>query len=45
MTVRKTTDGIIATFCIETGMPLVFSDRDVNLFVKHLGLRCAVAST
>lgn len=41
MTVRKTTDAIIATFCIEQGLPLLYSDRDFDPFVKHLGLRQA----
>ena len=38
ITVRKTTDVIIATFCIEGRMPLLFSDRDFIPFVDHLGL-------
>ena len=41
VTVRKTTDAIIATFCIENGMPLLYSDRDFDPFVKHLGLKIA----
>lgn len=43
ITVRKTTDTIIATFCIERSIPLLFSDRDFLPFVKHLGLRSAMA--
>ena len=39
VTVRKTTDAIIATFCIDQGFPLLYSDRDFDPFVKHLGLR------
>lgn len=39
ITVRKTTDAIIATFCIEKDVPLLFSDRDFEPFVRHLGLR------
>jgi len=39
ITVRKTTDAVIATFCIEQRMPLLYSDRDFDPFVKHLGLR------
>ncbi len=39
ITVRKTADAIIATFCIERGMPLLYSDRDFDPFVKHLGLK------
>lgn len=41
ITVRKTADVIIATFCIEMKLPLLFSDRDFEPFVKHLGLRRA----
>ena len=38
ITVRKTTDVIIATFCIEQQMPLLFLDRDFIPFVENLGL-------
>jgi predicted nucleic acid-binding protein len=38
MTVRKTADVIIATFCIEQKLPLLFSDKDFKPFVKHLDL-------
>jgi predicted nucleic acid-binding protein len=38
ITVRKTADVIIATFCIEQTLPLLFSDKDFKPFVKHLGL-------
>jgi len=38
LTIRKTTDVIIATFCIENELPLLFSDRDFIPFVDHLGL-------
>ncbi len=38
LTVRKTTDVIIATFCIERALPLLFVDRDFIPFVEHLGL-------
>ncbi|MCG7994112.1 MAG: PIN domain nuclease [Candidatus Thiodiazotropha taylori] len=38
ITVRKTADVIIATFCIEQKLPLLFSDKDFKSFVKHLGL-------
>ena len=43
VTVRKTTDAIIATFCIESRIPLLYSDRDFDPFVKHLGLKVAVS--
>lgn len=42
-TVRKTVDAVIATFCIERRMPLLYSDRDFDPFVKHLKLRSALA--
>jgi predicted nucleic acid-binding protein len=38
ITIRKTTDVIIATFCIENQLPLLFSDRDFMPFVEKLGL-------
>jgi len=38
ITVRKTADVIIDTFCINQRIPLLFSDRDFNPFVEHLGL-------
>ncbi|MCP9808650.1 VapC toxin family PIN domain ribonuclease [Cyanobium sp. HWJ4-Hawea] len=41
ITVRKTTDAIIATACMEAGLPLLFSDRDFIPYVKHLGLEVA----
>ncbi len=41
ITIRKTVDVIIATFCIEHNLPLLFSDRDFVPFVKHLKLVAA----
>ena len=38
ITIRKTTDVIIASFCIENDLPLLFSDKDFLPFVKHLRL-------
>ena len=38
ITIRKTADVIIATYCIEHGMPLLFSDKDFKPFVQHLQL-------
>ena len=38
ITIRKTNDVIIATFCIENNFPLLFSDRDFIPFVDHLEL-------
>ena len=43
LTIRKTADVIIATFCIENKRPLLFSDRDFIPFVDHLGLIPAVS--
>lgn len=42
VTVRKTIDTVIATRCIESRYELLFSDRDFEPFVKHLGLRSAL---
>jgi len=42
ITVRKTIDNIIATFCIHHGHRLLFADRDFEPFVAHLGLRDAM---
>jgi predicted nucleic acid-binding protein len=38
ITIRKTADVIIATYCIEHGLPLLFSDKDFKPFVRHLEL-------
>lgn len=42
-TVRKTIDTIIATRCIESSYALLFSDRDFEPFVQHLGLRSVLS--
>ncbi len=42
ITVRKTIDTVIATRCIESGLPLLYSDRDFDPFVERLGLRSAL---
>lgn len=39
ITIRKTADVIIATYCIENNIPLLFTDRDFIPCVKHLGLQ------
>lgn len=39
VTVRKTIDTVIATHCIEHDVALLYSDRDFDSFVEHLGLR------
>lgn len=38
ITVRKTVDVIIATYCIEHGHALLHADRDFVPFAEHLGL-------
>jgi len=38
ITVRKTVDCLIATWCITRNVPLLHSDRDFEPFVEHLGL-------
>jgi hypothetical protein len=45
ITVRKIIDTVIATRCIESGLPLLYSDRDFDPFVEHLGLRSALPGT
>ncbi|MBB6503475.1 hypothetical protein F4693_000428 [Sphingomonas endophytica] len=42
VTIRKTIDTLIATRCIVDGIPLLYSDRDFDPFVAHLGLRPAM---
>ena len=41
ITVRKTIDTLIATRCIMGGYELLYSDRDFDPFVQHLGLIAA----
>jgi len=38
ITIRKTTDMIIGTFCIHHGLPLLHNDRDFDPMKEHLGL-------
>ena len=45
VTVRKTIDTVIATRCIESRLALLYSDRDFEPFVKHLGLRSVLPET
>ena len=42
VTVRKTIDTIIATRCIESRLSLLYSDREFDPFVTHLGLLSAL---
>lgn len=39
ITVRKTIDAFIATYCIEKNLSLLHSDRDFEPFVEYLGLK------
>ena len=39
ITIRKTADVIIASFCINEGHTLLFSDKDFLPFVEHFGLK------
>jgi len=41
-TVRKTIDVMIATWCIEHALPLLYSDRDFEPAVQYLGLQASV---
>jgi predicted nucleic acid-binding protein len=45
VTVRKTTDTLIATRCIMSGHALLYSDRDFDPFVAHLNLKSAMAAS
>ncbi|MGB3300462.1 MAG: PIN domain nuclease [Phormidesmis sp.] len=42
ITIRKSADVIIATFCIERDFQLLHVDRDFNPFEMHCGLRNAL---
>jgi hypothetical protein len=42
VTVRKTVDTLIATCCIERDHGLLYSNRDFDPFVRHLGLVSAL---
>ena len=42
ITIRKSNDVMIAGFCIDAQIPLLFSDKDFDPFVKHLGLISAL---
>lgn len=45
ITIRKTVDVVIATFCIETGHSLLFADKDFIPFVSNLGLSAVLVDT
>ena len=42
LTIRKTIDTLIATRCIVSGYRLLYSDRDFDPCVQHLGLEPAL---
>lgn len=42
ITIRKTIDSLIATFCIIHNLPLLHDDQDFLPFEQHLGLRSAL---
>ena len=44
ITVRKTIDAIIATYCIENRLALLHSDKDFRPFHKHLKLEDAIGA-
>jgi len=44
ITVRKTIDVIIATFCIAEGLTLLHDDRDFDPMAEHLPLKVFTAS-
>jgi predicted nucleic acid-binding protein len=39
ISVRKTIDVVIATFCISSNLPLLHDDRDFEAMERHLGLK------
>ena len=45
ITIRKTADVIIATFCINKSIPLLFADKDFIPFTKHLKLQSVSTET
>jgi len=42
ITIRKTNDVIIASYCIDAKAPLLYSDKDFDPFVSKLGLLSAI---
>jgi hypothetical protein len=45
ITIRKTNDVIITTFCLENDHSLLFSDKDFIPFVKYFGLNAVLIDT
>jgi predicted nucleic acid-binding protein len=44
VTVRKTVDCLIATYCIEKRLPLLHNDRDFDPFARYLGLEVVMGA-
>jgi len=42
VTVRKTIDVMIGTYCIENHTPLLYAERDFDPMVRHLGLQAVL---
>ena len=42
VTIRQTIDTVIATRCIADNLALLYSDKDFDPFVEHLGMRAAI---
>jgi len=42
ITVRRSVDVLIATYCIQNGHQLLHQDRDFQPFAEHLGLQLAL---
>ena len=45
ITIRKTADVIIGSFCIEENYPLLYSDRDFDPIVRNQGLVSVLGAT
>ncbi len=45
ITIRKSSDVIIASYCIDKKVPLLFQDRDFKPFVEHQNLIPALEET
>jgi predicted nucleic acid-binding protein len=43
VTVRKTIDVMIGTYCIAHDLPLLYADRDFDFMARHLGLQSVIA--
>lgn len=43
ITIRKTADLLIGTFCLDRGWPLLHADRDFDHMAQHLGLLTVTA--